>query len=141
MANLANRWEQIEYAPKAASTLFNAGYFISYDGIGGVIPAQSASLYGSATKILGQILEDITAADTDFTSTRLVGFQKALSFQFYCGVVNGPALASMIGSPFDVDGTDPSLVDVGAPGTQLKVVAVLSPTLVVVEAAEVEPIN
>lgn len=139
MAKLRARWEQIEYAPKAASTLFEAGYFISYDGSGGVIPAQSASLYGTATKILGVILEDITAADPDFTSTRQVGFQKALSFQFYAGVV-GTATASMVGDTFDVDGTDPSLVDVSAPGTQLKVVAVLSPTLVVVEASEVEPI-
>ena len=140
MANLQNRWEQIEYAPKAASTVFDAGWFISYDGSGGVIPAQSATLYGSATKILGQILEDIDPSDTDFAGTRQVGFQKALSFQFYCPVTGGPALATMIGDTFDVDGVNPGNVNVSAPGTQLKVVAVLSPTLVVVEASEVEPI-
>lgn len=140
MAQLSQKWERIMQAPKAASTVFNAGWFISYDGAGHVIPAESADLYTTATKIRGVILEDILASDDDFTSTRKVSYQDALGFVFTVPVGIGTATASMIGSTFDVDGTNPGAIDVSQAGTQLTVVEVLSATLVRVQASEVEPI-
>lgn len=138
MANLRQKWENIDYRPKAASTLFSNGWFISYDGTGGVIPAESASLYGSATPILGVILTDITASDTDFTATTKVPFQYAHGFKFLVPVSAGTAAASMIGSTFDVDGANPGEIDLSVSGTQLTVVGVLADDLVEVEVALVE---
>lgn len=139
-ASLIQKWEDISYAPKAASTEFNVGYFISYDGLGGVIPAQSASLYGQATKILGVILTPIASSDDDYADETMVPFQVALGNTFVCSVSGGSATASDIGSTFDVDGTNPANIDISAPGTQLQIVRVLSADSVLVKASEVEPI-
>jgi len=140
MAGLIRKWEDIKTTPKAASTVFLSGYFISYDGSGGVIPAESASLYGTATPILGVILEDIAASDTDYTSTRQVHYQKAENNEFLCKVTRGTAAtAAIIGSRFDVDGTDPGLVDISIAGTQLEVTAVLDDETVLVEVSLSEP--
>lgn len=140
MAQLSQKWERIMRAPKAASTAFDAGYFISYDGSGHVIPAESASLYGTATKIRGVILEDILSTDDDFTSTRKVSYQDALGFVFTVPVGIGTATASMIGSLFDVDGVNPGAIDVSGAGTQLKIVEVISSTLVRAQVSDVEPL-
>lgn len=140
MAQLSQKWERIMQAPKAASTVFNAGWFISYDGAGHVMPAESADLYGAATKIRGVILEDILSTDDDYTSIRKISYQDALGFVFTVPVGLGTATAAMIGDPFDVDGTNPGAIDLSQPGTQLIVVEVLSPSLVRVQASEVEPI-
>ena len=146
MATLKQKWENIDYRPKAASTLFSNGWFISYDGAGGVIPAQSADLYGSATPILGVILEDVLASDVDFAGTvidgvtynRPVPFQYAHGFKFTVPVAQGTAAITMIGDTFDVDGTDPGAIDLSISGTQLTVVTVLADDLVEVEVALVE---
>lgn len=138
MANLIQKWENTDYRPKAASTVFQKGWFISYDGLGGVIPAESADLYGSATPILGVILEDVAASDTDYATARPVPFQYAHGFKFQVPVAQGTAAANMIGSTFDVDGTDPGSIDLSIAGTQLTVTAVLADDLVEVEVALVE---
>jgi len=138
LANLRQKWENIDLRPKAASTVFQNGDFISYDGLGGVIPAQSASLYGTATPILGVILQDVLSTDVDFASATPVYFQFAHAYKFICQVSAGTAVASMVGSQFDVDGVNPGQVDLSAPGTQLTVTRILSTTLVEVEVALVE---
>jgi hypothetical protein len=139
MATLRVKWEDIKTTPKAPSTAFNVGYFISYDGLGGVIPAQSASLYEDETPILGVILEDVQASDVDFASARQVHYQKAENNEFLVEVSAGTAVASMIGSTFDVDGVDPSKIDVSGAGTQLKITQVLADNLVLCEVALSEP--
>ncbi len=135
MALLIQKGFDIDYRPKAASTSFQSGYFISYDGSGGVIPAESASLYGSATPILGIILTDVSSSDTDFALTTKVPFQYSATFKFLVPVSTGTAIASMIGSTYDVDGTNPGQIDLSVAGTQLRVVNVLSESLVEVEVA------
>lgn len=139
-ALLIQKGEDIDYRPKAASTLFSDGYFISYDGLGGVIPAQSADLYGEATPILGVILRDVVASDPDFAQASMVPFQYAHGFKFRVkvGTGLGTAVASMVGSTFDVDGTNPANIDLSQAGTQLTVTAVISTDEVEVEAALVE---
>jgi len=146
MANLIQKWENTDYRPKKASTVFDKGWFISYDGAGGVMPAQSADLYGSATPILGVILEDVFASDVDFAGTvidgvtynRPVPFQYAHGYKFQVPVAQGVAAITMIGSTFDVDGTNPGAIDLSISGTQLTVTAVLADDLVEVEVALVE---
>ena len=135
MALLIQKGANIDYRPKAASTSFQSGYFISYDGSGGVIPAESASLYGSATPILGIILTDVSSSDVDFAQTTKVPFQYSAGFKFLVPVSAGTAVASMIGSTYDVDGTNPGQIDLSISGTQLRVVNVLSSSLVEVEVA------
>jgi len=135
MALLIQKGHDIDYRPRAASTSFQAGYFISYDGSGGVIPAESDSLYGSATPILGVILTDVSSSDTDFAQTTKVPFQYSATFKFLVPVSAGTAVASMIGSTYDVDGTNPGQIDLSISGTQLRVVNVLSSSLVEVEVA------
>lgn len=138
MAQLIQKWEDIDYRPKAVSIPFKVGWFISYDGVGGVIPAESASLYGYATKILGVILTDILSSDDDFADPTQVPFQYALGFKFTVPVSAGTPVSTMIGQTFDVDGANPGEIDLSTPGTQLKVTGILSDTLVEVEVDDVE---
>lgn len=140
MADLIKKWEYIDTVPKAPSTVFQKGWFISYDGLGGVIPAESASLYGDATPILGAILENIESSDDDFASARQVFYQVGLVYEFVVPVTIGTADATMVGSRFDVDGNNPGSIDVSAPGTQLEITAVLSETLVLAKISLVEPV-
>lgn len=67
---LNQKWETDQYTPKAASTVFQNGGFITYDGLGGVIP----SVAGAIICGLGQ--EDVLASDVDFLSTRSIAFQE-----------------------------------------------------------------
>jgi hypothetical protein len=140
MANLIKKWEDIKYTPKAASTVFDAGWFISYDGSGGVVPATPLAFYGTATVILGAILEDIASGDTDFAGTRMIAYQKAENNEFLVDVLNGTLTAADIGSHFDVDGTNPGALDASGAGTQLEVTAVLDGgTRALVEISLSEP--
>ncbi len=141
MADLIKKWEDIKTTPKAASTVFNSGWFISYDGSGGVIPAEPAAFYGSATVILGAILQDVLASDDNFTGTDQIYYQKAFTNEFLVDVIGGPLSASDVGLKFDVDGTNPGALNSSGSGTQLEVTAVLgNGTQALVEVSLAEPI-
>lgn len=123
---MIEKWEQTEYAPKAASTVYAANAFLAYDGSGHVVPAAATD------PILGVCGEVVTAADPDYTSNRKIAYQPAGGFTFAIPVTTGTATAAMVGLPFDLDTA--SSLDVSAPGTQFVIRQYISATLVVVEA-------
>lgn len=127
MAFLIQKWESIDYVPKAASTVFNAGEFIGYNGTGEVVPLNPT------VPVLGVILEDVTAGDVDYTSLRKVPYQVARGFKFIIEVTTGAATANDIGLPFDIDAGNSAGLDVSAPGTQFVIREFISATLVAVE--------
>ncbi len=127
MAYLIQKWEDIDMTPKAASTVFSAGEFLEYNGTGEVIPLNPTS------PVVGLILEDITAADSDYTSIRKVPYQVARGNKFVIAVTTGTATANDIGSVFDIDASNSAGLDVSGAGTQFVIREFISGTLVVVE--------
>lgn len=115
MSQLIKKWEDIDNLPIPASTLFGEGNFISYDGSGSVIP----STRGKA--IVGVNLLTVAATDSDYASaTKQTFFQKAGSvgqYTFSVPVGAGTALASMIGSVFNVYASDAGKIDLSAYST------------------------
>lgn len=125
MAKLIQKWEDIDNEKKAASTQFNVGDFISYNGSGQVVPATA----GDA--IVGEILEKISSTDDDYASTRQISFQKVTNqYKFEIPVTIGTATAAMVGSTFDIDTAKPGSLDVSAPGTQITISKFISDILV-----------
>lgn len=125
---LVEKWEEIEYTPKAASTVIPANGFLTYDGSGGAIPATAGD------PILGLNGESITAADSDYASTRQIPYQVARGFRFKIPVTTGTATEAMVGLPFDL--ADEFSLDVSAPGTQFVVREFVATDMVVVEAID-----
>lgn len=104
---LNQKWEQDQYAPKAANTLFQNGGFISYDGSGHTIPSTAG------IPILGLGQEDVLASDVDYTSNRLCAYQECgPNIYFTIVVTNGTATSGMVGKVFNLD--TPESLDVSA---------------------------
>ncbi len=125
-ATLVQKWEEDQYAPKAASTVFQNGGWITYDGSGYVIPATP----GDALLGVGQ--EDVLASDVDYTSHRMIAYQAALNNYFNMDVTTGTATAAMVGSTFDLDTAE--TLDVSGAGTQFVITKFISATQVEVKA-------
>lgn len=123
---LVEKWEEIEYAPKAVSTDFQANEFVTYDGIGGIIPATPGD------PILGLNGRAVTSADDDYAAATPIPYQVANGFTFEIPVTTGTADATMVGSPFDLDTA--SSLDVSGAGTQFVMTKFISATLVQVRA-------
>lgn len=122
---LSQKWEQDQYASKAASTAFQNGGFISYNGSGYVVPTTAG------TAILGVGQEDVTSSDVDYTSTRKIAYQEVgLNLPFFIDVTTGTATAAMVGNKYNVD-TGGCSLDVSGSGTQIEIVAFISATKVV----------
>lgn len=92
---LAEKWEEDKYTPKTASTLFQNGGFISLLS-GGAIPSTPG------IPILGVGMEDVAASDVDYTSTRQIAYQTSYNNYFNVNVGAGTAIASMVGSTFNL---------------------------------------
>lgn len=126
MAKLIEKWEDIDSSGnKAASTEFNVGDFVKFNGSGYIVPAAD----GDA--ICGVCLEPITSSDDDYASTRTIARQKVQNqYLFQIPVSVGTATASMEGSKFDIDAANPGSLDVSGSGTQITITKVISATLV-----------
>jgi len=124
MAYKVTNWENIETRSKAASQVFTAKEFVGNDGTGGIIPS------APATVVEGIVLENVLASDVDFATTRRIAIEvPSKNVDLYrAEVTNGPAVAAMEGSTFDVDAADASKIDVGGAGTQFMITAIISET-------------
>lgn len=132
MAQRRKEIENIETAPKAASTVYHVGDWLQWDGSGHVVPLTTID------PVAGLCQEPIAATDTDYTSTRPIHFDMGIqpTDRFLMAVGTGTAAASMVGSTFDVDGSNSGSLDVSGAGTQFRVTAFLSTTLVEVAVSK-----
>jgi len=122
------RWENITTRPKAASTAYAPGNWLTYDGSGHVV-----SLFPTGY-VAGLCLEKVTSSDSDYASTRPISIDVPTpADEFLMPVTNGTATASMVGSPFDIDASDPTGLDVSGAGDQFVVTRFISATLVAVK--------
>lgn len=107
---LVQKWEDIDNLPVPASTAVNNGAFLSFNGSGGVIPATAG------TPLVGTSLLTIASTDPDYTATtKQLFYQKSGTvgqYKFILPVGAGTALASMIGSTFNL--FDSGSIDVSA---------------------------
>ena len=121
-----------ETAPKAASTVFNVGDWLQWNGTGEVAPLTTVD------PVAGLCLQPIAATDDDFASTRQIYFDQGIqpTDRFLMDVGTGSATEANIGNTYDVDAADAGSLDVSAPGTQFRVTQVLSATLVEVAVSK-----
>lgn len=111
---------------KLASTVYNPGDFVIFNGLGQVIPAT-----GGVT-VLGIMNEAINASQSDFAVTRQTSIvEKMPNAEFFIPVSAGVATAAMVGSSFDVDPANPDSIDVSGAGTDILVTEFISATQVV----------
>lgn len=110
---------------KAASTLFEVGYFLTFNGTGQVIPVSNAGL--ATDKILGLSNEQVTAATSGFTTTKDIGVSTPVNVldQLDIPVTIGTATAALVGTYVDVDPANPGAVDVSIAGDQILVLRVI----------------
>lgn len=112
MSQLIQKWEDLDCLPVPASTVVGLGAWLKLNGSGAVIPATPG------TSLKGISLLAIAAADPDYaTSGKQLFYQKSGSvgqYKFLTSVGAGTALASMIGSIFNVYASDVSKIDVSA---------------------------
>lgn len=121
--------ENPETAPKAASTVYIVGQWLQWDGSGHVVPLTTVD------PVAGLCLQAVPATSPFYTTTDQIYFDGAIlsTDRFIMAVATGTAIASMIGSTFDVDGSNSGSLDVSGAGTQFRVTQVFSTTLVEVE--------
>ncbi len=114
--------ENPQTAPKVASTLYTIGMWLEYDGSGAVQPLTPT------TPVVGL---NLTPVPVTSTTTDLITYDgiDVSADRFLMPVTAGVAIASMIGSVFDVD-TNSYGLDVSASGTQFTVTKVISTTMV-----------
>lgn len=120
--------ENIETAPHIATQVYNVGDWLTPNGTGALIPATPTD------PISGLCGQSIQVGDPEYiTALAQIHFDQAIqpTDRFLMPVTAGIALASMIGSPFDLD-TSTSL-DVSGPGTTFEITQVYSTTLVEVK--------
>ena len=85
---------------KAASTLFEVGQFLTYDGSGGVIPVATVT-----DKILGLSNQQITAASADYANTDDINVSTPVNIMDFLTipVTNGDTSSFVVGTYVDVD--------------------------------------
>lgn len=111
MIQLTEKWEDIDNLPIPASTAVDAGDAIEFNGSGGVIPATPGM------PIVGFSGQTILSTDPDYATAKQLFYQKAGTvgqYKFIAPVGAGTAIASMIGSTFNVYASDPGAIDVSA---------------------------
>lgn len=107
---------------KAASTLFEVGQFLTYDGSGGVIPVATVT-----DKILGLSNQQITAASADYAQTSDIDVSTPVNIMDYLDipVTNGDTSAFVVGTYVDVDVANGSgTVDSATAGTGTQILIV-----------------
>lgn len=122
--------------PKAASTVFQVGDFVTFDGAGAIVPKTGAT--GETGGILGIVNEAVAATDADYATVRPINVTKAnddVTFDAEVGGT-GSAAAGDVGSTIDVLASDSRKVNAATigSGTDFIIEAVLSSTMVKVKA-------
>lgn len=114
---------------KKASTAFEVGYFLTYDGSGYVKPVTNGS---GTEKILGLSNTQITSASANYATTDDISISTPVNIldELYIPVETGTATASLVGTYVNVDSTNPGAVDVSGAGTQILVTRVLSADMI-----------
>lgn len=111
---------------KKASTAYRVGDALTIDSSGFLVP-------GGSSKVVGVCNEQVTSADSDYTSTRdlnFSGFKHDDEFEF--PIITGIGAQTQVGELVDIDATDARGVDVTAStNDQVQVVRIISPTLLV----------
>lgn len=130
MATRRKSVENVETAPKAASTVFTPGMWLQWNGTGEVEPLTTVD------PVAGLCLEPIATTDVDYATTRQIHFDQGIqpTDRFLMTVGTGSATEANIGNTYDV--ATSSTLDVSGPGTQFRVTQVLSATLVEVAVAK-----
>lgn len=123
--------ENPQTGPKVASTALPVGMWLEYSG-GFLQP-----LTPSTGIVAGLNLCPIASTDTDYASNKLITYDGIddVVDRWLMPVTNGTALASMIGSVFNVF-TDSYGLNVAAGGAQFEVTKVISTTLVEVKVVK-----
>lgn len=101
---------KFEHFPKAASTVFELGDAVSFNGLGQIVRATSSS-----TNVLGFIKRAVSSTDSDFASTSMVGVQVLGVSDVIEIDASTTVTASMVGSQRDL--SNASTLNVGALGT------------------------
>lgn len=124
--------ENVETAPKAASTVFNVGDWLQWNGSGEVEPLTTID------PVAGLCLEPVSASDADYATTRQIHMDQGIqpTDRFLMSVATGTASEANIGNTYDVDASDSGALDVSGAGTQFRVTQVFSTTLVEVAVAK-----
>lgn len=109
---LAQKWEDLDVLPIPASTVFNFGDGLTYNGSGSVIVALPGM------PLAGFGLTKVASTDPDYASaTKQIAYQKAGSvghYRFQVPVGAGTALASMIGGTYNLSASDAGAIDLTA---------------------------
>lgn len=109
MISLVQKWEDIDTLPIPASTTVNNGDGIAFNGTGSIIPATPG------LPLVGFSLQTIATTDPDYATAKQLFYQKAGTvgqYRFMVPVGAGSAIASMIGSTFNLYASDPGKIDV-----------------------------
>lgn len=124
---LIQKWEEILYVPKEASTAMASGIFLEYNGTGEAQPLQPTN------PVLGLNLMTIASTDSDFASEKKIPYQTAEGNKFLMPVTTGTATANMIGDTFDITAADSYGLDVSGAGTQFVIREFIAADLVIAE--------
>ena len=120
---LNNRNNGFAFA-KAASTAFEVGYFLTFDGSGFVVPVSNS---GYTDKIIGLSNEQITSASKNYATTDDIGVSTPVNIldELLIPVSAGTATSALVGTYVDVNPSAPGTVDVSTAGTQILITRVI----------------
>lgn len=110
MIKLVTKWEDLDVLPIPASTAFKNGDGLMFNGTGSVIPATPG------VPLVGFSGVTVASTDPDYAATtKMIQYQKSGSvghYRFLVPVGAGTALASMVGSVFNLLSSDAGSIDV-----------------------------
>lgn len=121
-ASFANNRNNGFASAKKASTAFEVGYFVTYDGSGHVKPVAAGT-----DKILGLSNEQITSASANYALTSDISISTPVNILdiLTIPVETGTATTALVGTYVNVDAANAGAVDVSAAGTQILVTRVI----------------
>lgn len=110
---------------KKASTAFEVGYFLTFDGSGHVKPVANSG--GYTDKIVGLSNEQITSASKNYATTDDISISTPVNLldELLIPVSAGTATSALVGTYVDVDPSNPGAVDVSTAGTQILITRVI----------------
>lgn len=115
----------LQYAPKAASTVITERTLVTRDAAGRLIPAVAGS-----TSVLGVALSRVTATDADYGATSLKAYDEAREGDvFLMDIVNTTNVVPGLAMTLLNAGTIDTQANIGAQ-TQVVVKRIVSPTKV-----------
>lgn len=116
MAKYINNRNNGQQVNKLASTVYDVGDFLIFNGLGQVVRATGG------VAVVGVGNEAISSIDSDFTVTRPMNLSESVpNDELEIPVSIGTLTAAMVGSKFDVDPAAPGSIDVSGAGTDILV--------------------